>query len=177
RAGLVGGADRDPAQPVVPHVVADLETEGVAIEGQGGLRVVVREEARVNADVHAGQATCGSVTGASRFLIGLVTCFSLHDGIPAVARSVARRRYALGGTPTNSVKRVLKVPSDEQPTAKQTSVTLRSPRRSRAIARSMRRVMRYEYGDSPYAILNWRDRCPADMFTPRASASTSSGCA
>ncbi len=26
----------------------------------------------------------------------------------------------LGGTPTSSVKRVLKVPSDEQPTAKQT---------------------------------------------------------
>jgi hypothetical protein len=48
----------------------------------------------------------------------------------------------LGGTPTSSVKRVLKVPSDEQPTAKQTSVTLRSPRRSSAIARSMRRVIR-----------------------------------
>ncbi len=31
---------------------------------------------------------------------------------------------------------------DEQPTAKQTSVTLRSPRRSSAIARSMRRVIR-----------------------------------
>ncbi len=30
----------------------------------------------------------------------------------------------LGGTPANSVRRVLKVPSDEQPTAKQTSVTL-----------------------------------------------------
>jgi hypothetical protein len=30
----------------------------------------------------------------------------------------------LGGTPTSSVKRLLKVPSDEQPTAKQTSVTL-----------------------------------------------------
>jgi len=26
------------------------------------------------------------VTGASRFLIGLVTCFATHDGIPAVAR-------------------------------------------------------------------------------------------
>jgi hypothetical protein len=48
----------------------------------------------------------------------------------------------LGGTPTSSVKRVLKVPSDWQPTAKQTSVTLRSPRRSRAIARSIRRVIR-----------------------------------
>ena len=55
----------------------------------------------------------------------------------------------LGGMPTSSVKRLLKVPSDEQPTAKQTSVTLRSPRRSSAVARSMRRVIRYAYGDSP----------------------------
>jgi hypothetical protein len=46
--------------------------------------------------------------------------------------------------PTSSAKRVLKVPSDEQPTSKQTSVTLRSPRRSSAMARSMRRVIRYE---------------------------------
>ena len=37
----------------------------------------------MNGDVHAGHASCGSVTGASRFLIGLVTCFATHDGIPA----------------------------------------------------------------------------------------------
>ena len=79
-------------------------------------------------------------TGASRFLTGLVTCFATHGGIPAVAPA-AWRRYVLGGIPTSSVKRVLKVPSDEQPTAQQPSVTLRSPRRSSAIARSMRRVM------------------------------------
>src|SRR5207237_29977 len=48
----------------------------VAIEGQGCVPVVVREEARVNGDVHGGHASCGSVTGASRFLIGLVTCFA-----------------------------------------------------------------------------------------------------
>ena len=36
-------------------------------------------------DVHGGHARCGSVTGASRFLIGRVTCFATHDGIPAVA--------------------------------------------------------------------------------------------
>ena len=40
--------------------------------------------------------------------------------------------------------RVLNVPSDEQPTAKHTSVTLMSPQRSSAIARSIRRVIRYE---------------------------------
>jgi hypothetical protein len=61
--------------------------------------------------------------------------------MPAVVRA-AWRRYARGDIPTSSVKRVLKVPSDAQPTAKQTSVTLRSPRRSSAIARSMRRVIR-----------------------------------
>jgi hypothetical protein len=31
------------------------------------------------------------VNGASRFLIGLVTCFATHDGIPAVARAAWRR--------------------------------------------------------------------------------------
>ena len=91
RVGLVGGADRDPAHLAASDVVADLEAEGVAVEGQGGFRVVVREEARVNGDVHGGHARCGSVTGASRFLIGLVTCFATHDGIPAVARSVCSR--------------------------------------------------------------------------------------
>ena len=75
----------------VSDVVADLEAEGVAVEGQRGVRVVVREEARVNGDVHGGHARCGSVTGASRFLIGLVTCFATHDGIPAVARAAWRR--------------------------------------------------------------------------------------
>src|SRR4051794_25246155 len=77
--------------------------------------------------------------------------------------------------PTSSVNRVLNVPSDWQPTAKHTSVTLWSPRRSSIIARSIRRVIRYPYGDSPYARLNSRLRCPADMWAPRASASTSSG--
>jgi hypothetical protein len=33
-------------------VAADLEAEGVAIEGQGGVRVVVRKKAAVNSDVH-----------------------------------------------------------------------------------------------------------------------------
>jgi hypothetical protein len=47
----------------------------------------------------------------------------------------------LGGMPTSSAKRVPKAPSDEHPTAKHTSVTLRSPPRSRAMAGSMRRVM------------------------------------
>ena len=29
--------------------------------------------------------------GASRFLIGLVTCLATQDGIPAVARAASRR--------------------------------------------------------------------------------------
>jgi hypothetical protein len=54
----------------------------------------------VNGDVHRGllknyalrksqstsHARSGSGTGASRFLIGLVTCFATQDGIAAVAR-------------------------------------------------------------------------------------------
>src|SRR5262245_19498664 len=87
RVGLLGGADGDPVHPFVSDVVADLEAEGIAIKGQGGLRVVLREEARENGDVHGGHASCRLVTGAFRFLIGLVTCFATHDGIPAVARA------------------------------------------------------------------------------------------
>ena len=79
--------------------------------------------------------------GASRFLTGLVIFLVSHDGTPAIS-PCAWRRYSLGGIPTSSEKRVLKVPSDWHPTSKQTSVTLRSPRRSSAIARSMRRVIR-----------------------------------
>jgi FAD/FMN-containing dehydrogenase len=53
--------------------------------------------------------------------------------------------------PTSSVKRLLKAPSDEQPTAKQASVTLRSPRRSSAIAGGYNRI---------------HDRCPAAVVRP-----------
>jgi drug/metabolite transporter (DMT)-like permease len=87
RAGLAGRADGDPAHLAPSDIAADLEAEGVAIEGQGGVRVIVRKEARVNGDVHAGHTSCGSMTGASRFLTGLVTCFATHGGIPAIARA------------------------------------------------------------------------------------------
>lgn len=49
------------------------------------------------------------LTGASRFLIGLVTCFTMHGGIPAVPPAETRR-YVPGDIPTSSVKRVVKVP-------------------------------------------------------------------
>src|SRR5215469_18596616 len=65
-ARLVGGADREPAHPAVSNVVADLKAEGVAIEGQGGVRIVLREEARLNGDVHIGHARRGSVTCPAR---------------------------------------------------------------------------------------------------------------
>ena len=66
--GWSAGPDRDPAHPAVSDVVADLEAERVAIEGQGCVRVVVREEGPVNGDLHAGQASRGGLAGASRFL-------------------------------------------------------------------------------------------------------------
>jgi hypothetical protein len=61
------------------------------MEGQGCVWVVMREEGQVNGDVHGGHSRVTSLTGASRFLIGLVTCFATHDGIPAVARAAWRR--------------------------------------------------------------------------------------
>ena len=54
--GLVGGADRDPAHPVVADVVADLEAEDVPVEGQRGVRVVCGRKAEANGDVHGGHA-------------------------------------------------------------------------------------------------------------------------
>src|SRR5438309_1287254 len=87
RAGLVGRADRDPAHPTVSDIIADLEAEGVAIERERCVRVGVWEEARVNAEVRGSHARTGSVTRASRILIGLVTCFATHGAIPSVARA------------------------------------------------------------------------------------------
>ena len=99
--GPVGGADRDPAHPAVSDIVADLEAEGVAIEGQGGVRLVVREEARVNRDAHDGHASCGSGTRASRFLIGLVTCFAAE--VPGRhVRATGRRPHVRGSEPTTT---------------------------------------------------------------------------
>jgi hypothetical protein len=51
--GWSGAADRDPAQPGVADVVADLKAEG-------GVGVVVGQEARVDGDVHGGHVSCGS---------------------------------------------------------------------------------------------------------------------
>jgi hypothetical protein len=51
----------------------------------------MRKEGRVNGDIHGDHASSGWVTRASRFLIGLVTCFATHEGIPAVACAAWRR--------------------------------------------------------------------------------------
>jgi hypothetical protein len=56
------------------------------------------------------------------------------------------------------VKRALNDPSDVHPTARQTSVTDMSPPRSSAFARSIRLVIRYEYGVSPYVSRNCREK-------------------
>src|SRR5918998_3531336 len=66
RAGLAGRADRDPAHPAVPDVAPDLEAQSVSVEGQGGVRVVVREEARVDGYVHAHRVSISYVGPPSR---------------------------------------------------------------------------------------------------------------
>ncbi len=66
--------------------------------------------------------------------------FAEHAGI-AVRAGCCRARYALGVSPTTSENRALNEPSEVDPTAIQASVTV-EPARSRAIARSMRLVMR-----------------------------------
>src|SRR5262245_27738101 len=54
--GLSRRPDREPVHPVVAHVVAELETEGVAVERDSGVAVGVREERVLNLDVHAENA-------------------------------------------------------------------------------------------------------------------------
>ena len=68
-------------------------------------------------------------------------------------------------------------PSRVQPTANQTSVTRRSPRRSSALARSIRRIIRKLEGVSPNTARTLREKWPVDMKAVRASAGTSSGIA
>ena len=83
----------------------------------------------------------GEPVSASPFLTGRVWILATQAGMAAPS-SWRRARYALGLSPTSSVKRELNDPSEVQPTSKQTSVTVRSPRRSSALARSIRRVIR-----------------------------------
>ena len=111
RVGLLAGTDRDPVHPAVFDVVADLEAERVAIEGQGCLRVVVRKHARVNCDVHA--ATLG-VSQRPRFSIpdrfrpsfGLVRCTSR---VSRSVRQVSRRRYVTCPMPGAGLRRSLAI--------------------------------------------------------------------
>ena len=76
--------------------------------------------------------------------------------------------------PTTSENRVLKDPSDVQPTSTQLSVT-DIPDRSNDCARSIRRVIRYAYGVSENVSRNRREKCPGDMHAASAIAGTSSG--
>lgn len=109
RRRLSGRPHRDPAHAVVANVIADLEAKDVAVERQRSVRVVVREEAGVDADVHGGRAhrelarfglghhpRLGSAAVASSFLTdfvltGRVTCRATQAGIPLVARAASRR--------------------------------------------------------------------------------------
>src|SRR6185312_4973013 len=77
---------------------------------------------------------------AARCLLGRRFAFAMQDGTADIPLC-SRLRYVLGLCPTSSVNRELNEPRDVQPTAMQVSVTL-EPLRSRAIARSIRRVIR-----------------------------------
>jgi hypothetical protein len=85
-------------------------------------------------------ATLGHLVAADRrYLVGITGGERAGMAAPC---SWPWARYALGLSPTSSVNRELKEPSDVHPTSKHTSVTDTSPRRRSALARSIRRVMR-----------------------------------
>src|SRR5690349_19190550 len=71
-------------------------------------------------------------------------------------------------------KLVVKEPTLDRPTAKQTSVTVRSVLRRRAAARSRRRVSRYWWGASPKARRNARLKWAGESPAARARSATSS---
>src|SRR6202165_6315711 len=82
-------------------------------------------------------------------------------------------RYSVGDMPTRSRKRELKEPTLSNPTRKQISVMVRLAARSRSLARSIRRRVRYVLGVSPKALVNARakwhlDRCAACAIESRA---------
>src|SRR5438309_5298887 len=81
-------------------------------------------------------------------------------------------RYWVGDIPTSARKRELKEPTLSNPTRKQISVMVRLAARSRSLARSIRRRVRYVLGVSPYALVNARakwnlERCAACAIESR----------
>lgn len=68
-----------------------------------------------------------------------------------------RRAYSLGETPTALLNRLLNEPNPENPTSRQTFVTL-WPALSNRFARSMRRRDTYSCGVSPKHVLNTLSR-------------------
>ena len=82
RAGLVGGADGDPAHALVADIEPHLEPEHVSIEREGCLGIGVREEAGVDGDVHGVHDIQVGEGGASRFLVGFVRRFAMHGSMP-----------------------------------------------------------------------------------------------
>ena len=125
--------------------------------------------------IHGGHPSCGAEVGASRFLIALVTCFATHDAIsPSRASRGAGRRWAAyrpvgeasaEGAQRRAADRETDLGDAQGPTTQQRHRPLDAPRHQVA-------VRRLAVGEPELAL-----RCPADMCAPRASASTSSGCA
>ena len=66
--GLVSTERLESIIAAIALVAASVEAERVAVEGQGGVGVGVREEGVVDGEVHAGHARDGSPPPASRFL-------------------------------------------------------------------------------------------------------------
>src|SRR5690606_2660384 len=143
----------DPAEAVGGDVLADLEADAVAVEGDGLVGVVDGDEHGGHGDCHAADGTAGTRARASPILLGSqrhpaagagsgvpggtaaaagpalvrrgrVTANATQHGTRAIALW-SRARYSEGVTPTISVKRELNDPSEVAPTATQASVTVR----------------------------------------------------
>src|SRR5258706_2715579 len=84
-------------------------------------------------------------------------------------------RYSVGDMPTRDRKRELNEPRLSNPTRKQISVMVRLAARSRSLARSIRRRVRYVLGVSPYAFVNARAKWNLDRWAACAIESRGMG--
>ena len=150
--GLVLRADREPAEAVHGRVAAHLEAELLRVERLGAV-LVFDEHVHVRELLdHGPDATAAPVVGASS---GLLTFCARPRPRPHRGRSSP----GSGGAPADGdsgtrsvtcrrgrVKRELKEPTLSKPTRKQISVMVRLAARSRSLARSIRRRVRYVLG-------------------------------
>src|SRR5690606_7042457 len=142
---VAGRAHRQPPHEAEVHVGVDLHAEDADVEVEGLVLVGNEDGGKPDGSAHGGEPTDPpSVRAVPKLLdpAGLVHAFTKHVGTDPSPSCSGPSRYSLGEQPTISRNVRLNVAKLVQPTSTHTCETDRSVRRSRSIARSMRRRCR-----------------------------------